>query len=138
MKKLSFFFLLCSLFFVHTAQANGISAVTPEPGLNSTSPENKVSPQFPGGKKALVQFIGNRLAYPLEARESAVEGEVKVSFTVMNCGTVANPKIVNGLGYGCDEEVIRIVEEMPKWIPGMINNTTMAQQVSFSIAFELE
>lgn len=56
------------------------------------------------------KFIQTNLKYPKEALEQKIEGEVKASYDVDGLGRIRNIKIVEGLGYGCDEEVIRLVE----------------------------
>lgn len=56
------------------------------------------------------KFIQTNLKYPKEALERKIEGEVKASYDVDGLGRVRNIKIVEELGYGCDEEVIRLVE----------------------------
>lgn len=67
-------------------------------------------PAYKGGNDALRKFIQTNLKYPKEALEQKIEGEVKASYDVDGLGRIRNIKIVEGLGYGCDEEVIRLVE----------------------------
>ena len=67
-------------------------------------------PQYPGGAKAFKQFIRNNLKYPEVALREKVEGKVYVTFKVNNLGKVIDAEIRNGLGYGCDEEALRIVK----------------------------
>ena len=67
---------------------------------------------YPGGNKALSKFITQNLIYPKEALEKRIEGTVLVQFKVNANGTVFNTKIAKGIGYGCDEEAMRIVNKL--------------------------
>ena len=78
-------------------------------------------PAFPGGDKALRQFVSNNLIYPIKAREAGIQGTVYVTFIVDKKGYIRNIKIIRGIGGGCDEEAVRVVKLMPKWNPGTQN-----------------
>ena len=67
-------------------------------------------PDYPGGKKALNEFVSSNLRYPEEALQRKVEGSVKVAYDVDVFGEVSNVKLLGGIGYGCDEEAVRIVK----------------------------
>lgn len=67
-------------------------------------------PKYPGGKKALDEFIQLNLKYPEEALSRHVEGSVIVDFDVDALGAVTKAKVRNGIGYGCDEEALRLVK----------------------------
>ncbi len=66
-------------------------------------------PQYPGGKKAFIEFIKNNLRYPQQALDAKIEGRVLVEFEIDDNGVVHNPWIKKSLGYGCDEEALRVV-----------------------------
>lgn len=66
-------------------------------------------PNYPGGKKALDAFIKENLRYPEQAIEQKVEGSVTVAFDLDVFGEVSEVRIKHGIGYGCDEEAIRLV-----------------------------
>ena len=67
-------------------------------------------PTYPGGLKALREFIKKNLKYPLEAMEAKIEGSVLVKYEVNFKGKVTKTEIASGLGYGCDEEATRLVK----------------------------
>ena len=67
-------------------------------------------PQYPGGKTAFAEFIRQNLKYPEEALKMQVEGRVHVGFQVNDYGEVISAEVIHGLGYGCDEEAIRVVK----------------------------
>ncbi len=66
-------------------------------------------PHLDGGRELLKKFVKENLRYPKEALENNVEGDVIVKFKVTGKGEVMNPEIVKSVGYGCDEEAIRLV-----------------------------
>lgn len=66
-------------------------------------------PRYHGGKEALSKFIGENLRYPTEAIEAGIEGKVLVGFDIDDNGKVHNIAVIHGIGYGCDEEAMRIV-----------------------------
>jgi TonB family protein len=67
-------------------------------------------PKYPGGKKALDEFIRTNMQYPEEALKNRVEGSVVVKYDVDVFGKVSGATITHGLGYGCDEEALRLVK----------------------------
>ncbi len=76
-------------------------------------------PQFPGGEVALYAFLKDNLVYPKNARDIGLIGKVHVEFIVWKDGTIRNVKILRSIGGGCDEEVVRVINKMPRWEPGM-------------------
>ena len=78
----------------------------------------RTQPKFPGGTKALYQYIEDNMKYPAAARRANVSGKVFLTFVVLADGAITQVKILKGMGFGTDEEAIRIVSAMPKWIPG--------------------
>ena len=72
-------------------------------------------PEFEGGVAGLMKFVSQNIVYPSIAREIGKEGTVYVSFVVNEKGDVENVKVIKGIGYGCDEEVARVVGKIPRW-----------------------
>jgi periplasmic protein TonB len=75
-------------------------------------------PMFPGGESARIEYLSRNLRYPKLAMEIGIEGSVFLRFVVMEDGSIADVVLVRGIGGGCDEEAIRAVKSMPRWIPG--------------------
>ena len=75
-------------------------------------------PEFPGGKKAFIQYLNENLVYPKSAFERKIEGKVVVSFVVEADGSITNVKVANSVDEDLDKEAVRVVKNMPKWIPG--------------------
>ena len=95
-------------------------------------------PSFPGGDKARIRFLNENIAYPTMARESGIQGRVYVTFVVERNGIVTDVKILRGIGGGCDEEAIRVVKAMPRWIPGKQRGKPVRVQFTLPIKFTLQ
>jgi len=96
-------------------------------------------PSFPGGFDAMIKYLVSNIKYPEEAKKNGITGTVFVQYIVEKDGTVSNAKVLQGIGSGCDEEALRVVKAMPKWIPGKDdNNKTVRVQFNLPIKFSLE
>ncbi|MEN7549731.1 TonB family protein [Rapidithrix thailandica] len=100
---------------------------------HSTSTAAKPSGGFNGYKR----YLKAHLRYPEEALKEKVEGIVKVRFTVLPDGNISDAKIHSGLGYGCDEEALRLIEEGPSWIPAQEGGQSVSQEVTLRVRFKL-
>lgn len=101
-------------------------------------PELSNLPQYRGGGQALAYFIRKNLQYPPEARKAGVSGAITVEFLVMSNGTVGNAGTLGEvIGYGLEEEAVRIVEKMPRWIPARLDGKPVTAKHKVVIRFEL-
>lgn len=98
----------------------------------------EVMPQYPGGNDELVSYLAGNITYPQEAMDNDIEGKVIVSFIVEKDGNISNTKVIDGIGYGCDEEAVRVISGMPNWTPGMKNNKAVNVSFKLPISFKLE
>tara|TARA_Y100000994_G_scaffold98027_1_gene81092 strand:+ start:2789 stop:3142 length:354 start_codon:yes stop_codon:yes gene_type:complete len=91
---------------------------------------------YPGGNEALKKFIKTNLKYPKNALENKIEGDVFLKFKVNPLGQVFDVNIINGIGYGCDEEAVRLIKTLkyPKLLNRKIKVTTNKK---ISIKFRL-
>jgi protein TonB len=95
-------------------------------------------PEFPGGMKALFEYLGRELSYPPMAKDARIQGKVYVTFVVERDGSIADVRILRGIGGGCDEEAIKVVQSMPKWTPGKQRNKPVKVQYNLPINFILK
>jgi len=93
-------------------------------------------PSFPGGENERIRFFNENLNIPAEAEKEGIEGTVYVSFIVKEDGSIADAKILRGLNKSYDEEVIRVINLMPKWIPGTQNGKPVAVLFNLPVKFE--
>lgn len=99
----------------------------------------EVLPMFPGGQNALNDFVNSNIEYPEDANDHSVEGVVTVNFAVDEAGKVSNPRIVGKpLGYGLEEEVLKAVNKMPTWTPGVIKGKNVKTYYTLPVNFRLE
>ncbi|MBW3129994.1 energy transducer TonB [Hymenobacter profundi] len=98
----------------------------------------EVMPEFAGGPDALRKFMQKNLHYPTQALSNNVAGKVYVSFVVNTDGSITNVEIVKGLGYGTDEEAMRVIRKMPAWTPGRQNSHTVPVRYTMPITFRYE
>jgi protein TonB len=95
-------------------------------------------PEFEGGIAAFYKFVGENLKYPAQARRLGIEGRVYVNFVVDRDGSLSQLVIARGIGAGCDEEVLRILEMSPKWIPGKQRGNPVRVRMMLPITFRLQ
>lgn len=74
-------------------------------------------PSYRGGVEAMKQFVKENLRYPEDALKNHIEGTVAVAYEIDHLGNVIDAKIKSGLGYGCDEEAIRITKMLKFGVP---------------------
>lgn len=95
-------------------------------------------PEFPGGMKRFYEYLSKNMKYPQLAQENNVQGKVWLSFTVERNGQLTDIQITRGLGSGTDEEAKRVLEESPKWIPGIQNGKAVRVKYNININFTLD
>ncbi|MEZ4985548.1 MAG: energy transducer TonB [Saprospiraceae bacterium] len=76
-----------------------------------------ITPSYPGGNKAMLEFLKSQLQIPEEARKAGIEGTVRVRLDIDFRGKVTGAHVVNHLGYGCDEEAVRVVHLLKFDVP---------------------
>lgn len=123
------------------------SQIVIKPNANLIVPENSINtrvyevadrmPQFPGGAGALYRFVRASLRYPPKAITHNIEGQVHVRFIVAPDGRLSNFNVVKKLGHDCDEEAIRVVKQMPRWVPGEIQGQRVAVWRTVQVTFVL-
>lgn len=95
----------------------------------------EVYPEFPGGMTAWAKFIQRNLRYPDAAQENQVQGKVYISFVVEKDGSITDVTVMRGIGYGCDEEALRVIKKSPRWKPGMQNNKPVRVKYNIPIGY---
>lgn len=94
-------------------------------------------PSFPGGREELFKYLAYNVRYPIDAAKNKIEGRVLVTFVVEHDGSISNVNVVNSVYPSLDKEAIRVVSEMPKWIPGKANGKTVRVKYTIPITFRL-
>lgn len=94
-------------------------------------------PEYLGGPDKFYKYLQSKLIYPLNALKAGVEGTVEANFTILRDGSIGSVKTVKGLGYGCDELVISILENSPKWRPGRFYGRPIEVTYAVTVEFKL-
>lgn len=97
----------------------------------------ETKPQFPGGDKALVDYLEKSVIYPDEALKQKWEGKTLVAFTVNEQGLIENVRVLKSSWHLLDIEAVRIVKLMPKWVPATNNGISKKEMVVLPITFDL-
>jgi TonB family protein len=95
-------------------------------------------PMFPGGDKALLDFIGANTIYPESAKTQNIQGKVIVRFCVGPKGDVALVSVIKGVSPELDAEAIRVVNTLPEFKPGKQGGKTVPVWYMVPIAFTLQ
>ncbi len=91
----------------------------------------------PGGYQAFYDYVGKKMKYPAQARRMGIEGKVYVQFVVDRDGTLTDVQAVKGIGAGCDEEAVRVIQGAPKWSPPKQRGKPVKQRIILPITFKL-
>lgn len=95
-------------------------------------------PEFPGGDKALYEFLAKNIKYPAVAKDNGIEGKVYIKFVINEDGSVSQATVARGIGGGCDEEALRVVKDMPKWKPGKQRGKNVKVWYTLPVYFKLQ
>lgn len=94
-------------------------------------------PKYPGGTAKFLDFVMDNLKYPAAAKENNIEGIVFLSFIVEKDGSITSINVDRKLGYGTDEEAVRVVKLAKRWEPATYNGITIRTQYRIPIRFSL-
>ncbi|MBQ6965426.1 MAG: energy transducer TonB [Bacteroidaceae bacterium] len=96
------------------------------------------NPMFPGGEKALMQYLQKNLKYPAAAQENNIQGRVMVQFVVNKDGSIVDPKVLRSVDPSLDKEAMRVVQSMPKWTPGKQRGKPVRVRFTLPVTFRLQ
>jgi protein TonB len=97
---------------------------------------NVTKPIFPGGIDALNWTIKQNIRYPKELADKNISGLVMVKFTIDSLGRVKNPTIIKSLHPDLDQEAIRVVSNLPKWVPATKDGNLISSEMVIPISFK--
>ncbi|WP_192579080.1 energy transducer TonB [Fibrisoma limi] len=108
-----------------------------QPSHGQTFINTVQEPAFPVGQKALANYLRQQVRYPKAAEQAGVRGRAFASFVIDTLGFVeiSTIKILKGLGYGCDEEAVRMIRHMPRWTPATNSGKVCAVRYNLPIYF---
>ena len=94
-------------------------------------------PSFPGGSSALFEYLANNIIYPVDAENNGIQGRVVCTFVVEKDGSITHICVASSVFSSLDEEAIRVIANMPKWIPGRQNGSTVRVKYTVPVTFRL-
>ncbi len=94
-------------------------------------------PEFPGGQDSLYKYIAHNIYYPPVAKDNKIEGTIYIKFVINADGSISDVTLLKGIGGGCDEEAIKVIKNMPNWIPGTQENKPVKVQFEIPLSFRL-
>lgn len=128
----------CLLFFILiTITVFAVKAFAQQQDDNDIYTVVPKSAQYPQGIDSLRRFFSHNIHYPLEARSKHVSGNVFITFVVEKDGSLSGFRVLRGIGAGCDEEALRVLQASAKWTPGERNGKAVRQQYTLPVLFDL-
>ena len=94
-------------------------------------------PEFPGGDSEMLNYFAKNISYPEIAIRAQVEGKVVLTFIVDKNGEIRDVSVAKSIGAGCDEEAMRVLKSMPRWIPGKQNGKPVITKINIPVVFKL-
>ena len=94
-------------------------------------------PHFPGGDGAMMKFINRERKYPQAAYSAGIQGRVLCSFIVSADGKISNVEVLRGVEESLNAEAVRVIERMPKWVAGRVEDATVPVYCILAIPFRL-
>ena len=95
-------------------------------------------PQYYGGSSALFEYLSKNVKYPVVAEENGIQGRVIVTFVVERDGSITETKIAKSVDPSIDREALRVVRNMPRWIPGRQNGSPVRVKYTVPVTFRLQ
>lgn len=124
-----------------SARSEALKNSMPSP-LSSTgndkniSEDNHVLAQSIIGEDEYLKYLSSNVTYPTAAKDNNISGEVIVSFIVNSDSTLTDFNIEKGIGYGCDQELIRLIKAGPPWIPATKEGAFVNERTKVSFVFD--
>jgi periplasmic protein TonB len=117
---------------------DGGKEVVNEPQEEQIFTAVEIMPEFNGGQAALKKFLEKNLTYPKAATRANVSGKVYVQFVVDENGRITSPSILKSVGFGCDEEALRVIALMPPWKAGRQGGRGVKVKYTLPVNFSLQ
>lgn len=95
-------------------------------------------PQFPGGMPALMEYLKKNIRYPAICKEQGLQGRVIVQFVINTDSTISDAQVIKPVNPHFDKEALRVVNAMPKWIPGEQRGKPVRTRFTLPVTFRLE
>ena len=115
--KQKLFFIMFALFATHVMGYAQGASTTAQTETREVSIDRY--PEFPGGMGEMMKYLSENIKYPKICQDQGIQGRVIIQFVVDTDGSITDIQVVNPINPYLDMETVRVVNSMPKWIPGM-------------------
>ena len=95
-------------------------------------------PDYPGGPQQLFADLTKSVNYPKICEEKGIQGRVIVTFYIEKDGSAGEINVVKSVDPHLDKEAIRVIKNMPRWIPGTENGSATRVKYTVPITFRLQ
>ncbi len=133
---------------IEDSEADDETIININPVVETTQEEEEEAPeiftiveepaQFPGGDRALYNFISKSVKYPVVAQENGIQGKVYVKFVVDEHGNASSAEILRGVDSSLDKEALRVINSLPKFKPGKQRGRPVKVYYNAVINFQLQ
>lgn len=93
-------------------------------------------PRFPGGD--VQAWLSKHVKYPVIAQENNIQGRVVVQFVIEKDGSITDVRVIRPVDPSLDKEAVRVIQTMPKWIPGKQRGKAVRVSYTVPINFKLQ
>ncbi|CAG5086935.1 energy transducer TonB [Parvicella tangerina] len=119
-------------------QKEETTVLPPISPMSPVLPAADVMPEFPGGNEEMYRFIHQHIEYPEICRDLGIGGKTYVQFTVWKDGSIRDISVGEAKHKLLEKEAARIIEIMPKWIPGKVNGQDVSVRFALPVNFIVE
>ncbi len=95
-------------------------------------------PEFPGGTRALMQYLSEHIRYPEEAKKMHIQGRVFLQFIVGSDGSITHIRVIRGVSPSLDAAAVKVIRNMPRWTPGTYRGKPVRVTYNLPVKFTLE
>jgi len=133
---------------IEDSEADEETVIDVQPLIETTDEQEEVTdeifiiveetPEFPGGTRALYQYISSHVRYPVIAQENGIQGKVYVKFVVDEVGNVSNAEVLRPVEDSLDKEALRVINSLPRFKPGKQRGKPVKVYYNAQITFQLQ
>lgn len=95
------------------------------------------APVFPGGPRAMMEYLMKNIKYPAVCQELGIHGRVVVGFVVNKDGSIQDVTVLSSVNEKLDAEAVRVVSSMPAWTPGEMQGQKVRTRFQLPVIFRL-
>lgn len=139
MKKiLSRGFILIMILFSAKSMAQDLTSQKSDQSNDDIFVAVHIEADYPGGIYRFRDFVKTNFKIPKKTVRKKVKGEIPMQFVVEKDGSLSDIKVLKNLGFGLDEEALRVVQLSPKWKYASLNGKKVKSLKTFSIYIDTE